>query len=68
MNLAECFRCDGGACVLAPCCRLNGRLAAAREAFLAELDATLEECVYGGGEHRMATQREPAAMRQRQSG
>jgi Rrf2 family nitric oxide-sensitive transcriptional repressor len=43
--LVECFRADGGACSLAPRCRLKGRLAAAREAFLAELDRTpLAEC------------------------
>ena len=43
----ECFRSDGGACVLTPGCRLKGRLAAAREAFLADLDrATLAECAY----------------------
>lgn len=43
----ECFREDGGACVLTPRCRLKGRLAAAREAFLRELDGTtLAECAY----------------------
>jgi Rrf2 family nitric oxide-sensitive transcriptional repressor len=45
--LVECFREDGGACVLSPRCRLKGRLAAAREAFMRELDATtLAECAY----------------------
>ncbi|MGY3616412.1 RrF2 family transcriptional regulator [Bradyrhizobium sp. USDA 10063] len=45
--LVECFREDGGACVLTPRCRLKGKLAAAREAFLRELDATtLAECAY----------------------
>jgi Rrf2 family transcriptional regulator, nitric oxide-sensitive transcriptional repressor len=45
--LVECFREDGGHCVLTPRCRLKGRLAAAREAFLRELDATtLAECAY----------------------
>jgi Rrf2 family nitric oxide-sensitive transcriptional repressor len=38
--LVECFRADGGNCSLMPGCRLKGRLAAAREAFLAELDRT----------------------------
>lgn len=38
--LVECFRADGGTCNLRPGCRLKGRLAAAREAFLAELDQT----------------------------
>jgi Rrf2 family transcriptional regulator, nitric oxide-sensitive transcriptional repressor len=43
--LVECFRRDGGACVLTPGCRLKGRLDAAREAFLRELDGTtLAEC------------------------
>lgn len=45
--IVECFRDDGGACVLAPRCRLKGRLSKAREAFLRELDkTTLEECAY----------------------
>jgi Rrf2 family nitric oxide-sensitive transcriptional repressor len=39
--LVECFRSDGGTCQLLPRCRLRGRLAAAREAFLASLDAVL---------------------------
>lgn len=45
--LVECFQTDGGACVLTPRCRLKFRLAAAREAFLAELDRTrLSDCIY----------------------
>lgn len=45
--MVECFRADGGACVLTPRCRLRRRLAAAREAFLRSLDATtLAECAY----------------------
>jgi Rrf2 family nitric oxide-sensitive transcriptional repressor len=45
--LVECFRGDGGACVLTPRCRLKAKLAAAREAFMRELDATtLSECAY----------------------
>jgi len=45
--LVECFRADAGNCVLTPHCRLRKRLAAAREAFLNELDATtLADCVY----------------------
>ncbi|WP_170985175.1 Rrf2 family transcriptional regulator [Roseomonas sp. AR75] len=44
--LVECFRPDGGACCLAPDCRLRNVLWRAREAFLAELDATtLAACV-----------------------
>ena len=45
--LVECFRADGGNCVITPSCRLKGRLVAARNAFLAELDRTsLAECAY----------------------
>lgn len=45
--LVECFRADGGCCVLTPRCRLKARLHAAREAFFRELDAvTLAQCVY----------------------
>ncbi|MCZ8107248.1 MAG: Rrf2 family transcriptional regulator [Burkholderiales bacterium] len=45
--LVECFATDGGDCVLLPKCRLRQRLAAAREAFFAELDrSTLADCVY----------------------
>lgn len=45
--MVECFRQDGGACILTPRCRLKGHLAAAREAFLRELDnTTLAECAY----------------------
>ena len=45
--LVECFRDDGGTCVLTPRCRLKVKLAAAREAFMHELDATtLAECAY----------------------
>jgi len=45
--LVECFREDGGNCVLMPHCRLKGKLAAAREAFMRELDSTtLAECAY----------------------
>ena len=47
--LVECFRDDGGNCVLMPRCRLKARLAAAREAFMRELDTTtLAECAYAG--------------------
>jgi Rrf2 family nitric oxide-sensitive transcriptional repressor len=45
--LVECFRDDGGHCVLTPRCRLKARLAAAREAFMRELDSTtLAECAF----------------------
>lgn len=49
--IVECFRADGGACVLTPGCRVRSRLAAAREAFIAELDKTsIAECAYPGAE------------------
>ena len=45
--LVECFKEGGGDCALTPRCRLKARLAAAREAFMRELDATtLAECAY----------------------
>ena len=45
--LVECFRADGGNCVLTPACRLRKRLSIAREAFLGALDATtLAECAW----------------------
>jgi len=45
--LVECFRADGGNCVLTPQCRLKGRLATARKAFLAELEkSSLADCAY----------------------
>jgi Rrf2 family nitric oxide-sensitive transcriptional repressor len=45
--LVECFRADGGACVLTPGCRLKGALFTARDAFLRELDkTTLADCAY----------------------
>ncbi|OAB54931.1 Rrf2 family transcriptional regulator [Phormidium willei BDU 130791] len=47
--LVECFQADGGGCVLTPGCRLKAPLAAAREAFLRELDrTTLADCAYAG--------------------
>jgi Rrf2 family nitric oxide-sensitive transcriptional repressor len=57
--MVECFRDDGGTCVLTPRCRLKGHLASAREAFLRELDRTmLAECAYFGPTKR---RRAPAA-------
>ncbi len=47
--IAECFRADGGNCLLMPNCRLRPQLAAAREAFLAELDrTTIADCAWHG--------------------
>ncbi len=60
--IVECFRADGGACVLTPRCRLKGRLAKARDAFLRELDATtLAECAYPGKPRKGASKRKAAA-------
>ena len=54
--LVECFREDGGNCVLTPRCRLKGKLASAREAFLRELDqTTLADCAYPGPPKRRRT-------------
>lgn len=45
--IVECFRGDGGCCVLTPGCRLKSKLAEAARAFIAELDrTTLAECAY----------------------
>lgn len=45
--IVECFRSDGGGCVLTPRCRLKSKLARAAGAFIAELDrTTLAECAY----------------------
>src|SRR5690606_8311350 len=49
--ITECFRADGGACLLTPRCRLKPRLAAAREAFLVELNkTTIAACAFPGPE------------------
>lgn len=49
--LVECFRADGGDCRLAPNCRIRGRLAAARSAFIDELDKTsFADCAHPGPE------------------
>lgn len=45
--MVECFRSDGGGCVLTPHCRLKAKLSRAARAFIAELDrTTLAECAY----------------------
>lgn len=47
--LVECFRSDGGACLLTPHCRFRSKLTAARDAFLAELDKTsVADCAHPG--------------------
>lgn len=48
--LVECFRADGGACVLTPLCGLRHRLMVAREAFFSSLNSgTLADCTYSRG-------------------
>ena len=48
--LVECFRADGGDCVLLPRCRLKGMLARAKHGFLRELDRfTLSDCLEKDG-------------------
>jgi Rrf2 family nitric oxide-sensitive transcriptional repressor len=44
--LVECFRADGGGCVLTPGCGLRAMLAEAKESFYASLDQrTLRRCL-----------------------
>lgn len=63
-DMVECFRADGGACLLSPLCRLKPQLAAAREAFLAELDKTsLADCAYPGPEARKRSGMAMASIR-----
>ena len=51
--LVECFRADGGDCILSPGCRLKGKLAAAEEAFLRSLDQTsIADCAHPRPRHR----------------
>jgi Rrf2 family nitric oxide-sensitive transcriptional repressor len=52
--LVECFRVDGGCCVLKPGCKLRAMLRDARESFYQSLDRqTLADCVsYGRQEER----------------
>ncbi|HQW07738.1 MAG TPA: Rrf2 family transcriptional regulator [Steroidobacteraceae bacterium] len=47
--LVECFRSDGGNCLLTPGCRLKSRLAQASEAFIADLDrSSVADCAFPG--------------------
>ena len=44
--LVECFRPDGGACTLLPCCGLKGMLAGAKDVFYRHLNQyTLADCI-----------------------
>ncbi len=59
--LVECFRADGGRCVLTPGCGLRGLLAEAAESFLATLDRrSLADCVGGKPRARLAADGGPA--------
>lgn len=58
--IVECFRADGGACALAPSCRLRRMLKAAENAFLAALeDFSLEDCL-GADVRRLIASLQPA--------
>ena len=56
--IVECFRADGGGCVLTPRCRLKSKLALAARAFILELDrTTLAECASTAPRARSAATR-----------
>jgi len=56
--IVECFRSDGGDCVLTPRCRLKARLKHAAEAFLKDLErTTLAECAVMPGRGSVAAVR-----------
>jgi Rrf2 family transcriptional regulator, nitric oxide-sensitive transcriptional repressor len=59
--LVECFRPDGGACTLLPCCGLKGMLAGAKDVFYRHLNQyTLADCVgHPGLSVRSAPNRKP---------
>jgi Rrf2 family nitric oxide-sensitive transcriptional repressor len=58
--LVECFRADGGNCVLSPDCALSNFLFDARDSFYRSLDRrTLADCVGG---HSAARRRNPPAL------
>jgi Rrf2 family nitric oxide-sensitive transcriptional repressor len=66
--MVECFRTDGGACVLTPRCQLKGRLAAADRAFLAELDkSSLADCIFPAPRHQGKRERPLAAGRRQKT-
>jgi Rrf2 family transcriptional regulator, nitric oxide-sensitive transcriptional repressor len=53
--VVECFREDGGCCVIDPGCRLRAMLRAARDAFYDSLDRhTLADCAKGAWYERLA--------------
>ena len=62
--LVECFRSDGGHCVLAPDCALPPILHNARKSFYQSLDGhTLADCV--GGTRRVRKRDRPASQSRR---
>ncbi|MGD0639186.1 MAG: Rrf2 family transcriptional regulator [Roseiarcus sp.] len=59
--LVECFRADGGCCVLEPGCKLRVLLRDARESFYQSLDQrTLADCV---GDGRREEKREASSLK-----
>ena len=63
--IVECFRADGGGCVLTPRCRLKSKLAQAARAFIEELErTTLDECAYTAPRFRSAAKRRAKLARQ----
>ena len=64
--LVECFRPDGGACTLVPCCGLKGMLAGAKDVFYRHLNQfTLADCVRAPG---LPLRAAPDRKRTRRSG
>lgn len=67
--VVECFREDGGCCVIDPGCRLRAMLRVARDAFYESLDRnTLADCANGSwfdSLAKMQEDKEPASARKR---
>lgn len=64
--IVECFRADGGGCVLTPRCRLKSKLALAARAFISELDkTTLADCAYASSATIQVADRNSRSARRR---
>jgi len=62
--VVECFRRDGGVCVLRPQCRLRSHIAVAGEKFLQSLEeTTIAECAYPGPPPTAARSAKPVQRR-----
>jgi Rrf2 family nitric oxide-sensitive transcriptional repressor len=62
--LVECFRADGGCCVLQPGCKLRVMLRGARESFYQSLDQhTLADCIGGARPDKKRELSNPKAPR-----